>query len=103
MAGLNFFDKMFDFDHDGKLGALEQGVKWGTLAHMMDESSKTSASVHSSAVNSAGPYHSGLDDMQQLDLELAGLDTDELEYMDEEERREALEDAGLDPDDYDFY
>lgn len=27
----------------------------------------------------------------------------ELEFMDEEERREALEDAGLDPDDYDDY
>lgn len=37
--------------------SLEQGAKWGTIAHMMDE----------------------------------------------EERREALEDAGLDPDDYDFY
>ena len=47
-------------------------------------------------------YDSGLDDIQQLDLELAGLDADELEYMDEDERREALEDAGLDPDDYDF-
>ena len=25
-----------------------------------------------------------------------------LEFMDEDERREALEDAGLDPDDFDF-
>ena len=30
-------------------------------------------------------------------------DVDELEYMDENERREALEDAGLDPDDYDDF
>ena len=30
------------------------------------------------------------------------LDYDELEYMDPDERREMLEDAGLDPDDYDF-
>lgn len=36
------------------------------------------------------------------DIELAGLSHDELEWMDEDERREALEDAGLDPDDYDF-
>ncbi len=35
-------------------------------------------------------------------LSLAGLDATELEYMDADERREALEDAGLDPDDYDF-
>ena len=36
------------------------------------------------------------------ELEEAGLDTMELEMMEEEERREAIEDAGLDPDDYDF-
>ena len=33
---------------------------------------------------------------------MAGLDYDELLFMDEDERIEALEDAGLDPDDYDF-
>jgi hypothetical protein len=33
----------------------------------------------------------------------AGLDVDELELMDPDERAEALEEAGLDPDDYDFY
>ena len=32
----------------------------------------------------------------------AGLDVDELEYMDANERAEVLEEAGLDPDDYDF-
>ena len=37
------------------------------------------------------------------DLLLAGLDQFELEAMDEDEWREALEDAGLDPDDYDFF
>ena len=26
-----------------------------------------------------------------------------LEFMDEDERREAIEDAGLDPDDYDMF
>ncbi len=40
-----------------------------------------------------------------LDEELGsvGLDRFELELMDEDERREALEDAGLDPDDYDDF
>ena len=33
---------------------------------------------------------------------MAGLDLEELEYMTEEERRKVLEEAGLDPDDYDF-
>ena len=35
------------------------------------------------------------------ELEMAGLDVEELADMDEYERREALEDAGLDPDDFD--
>lgn len=35
------------------------------------------------------------------EIEMAGLDRDELEFMDEDERMEALEDAGLDPDDFD--
>ncbi len=37
------------------------------------------------------------------DLYSCGLDRDDLEMMDEEERRTALEDAGLDPDDYDNF
>ena len=36
------------------------------------------------------------------ELEMAGLDYDDLSYMDEGERREAFEDAGVDPDDYNF-
>ena len=33
---------------------------------------------------------------------LSGLDADELEFMDSDERAEALEEAGLEADDYDF-
>ena len=42
------------------------------------------------------------DDEDELEdeLELSGLDVDELEMMGADERREALEDAGLDPDDF---
>ena len=41
---------------------------------------------------------------QELEDELvmSGLDRDELEMMDEDERREALEDAGFDVDEFDF-
>lgn len=42
------------------------------------------------------------DDKLMSELEEAGLDYDELSMMDEDERCEALEDAELDPDDYDF-
>lgn len=35
-------------------------------------------------------------------LSSVGLDRFDLEMMDDDERAEALEDAGLDPDDFDF-
>ena len=38
----------------------------------------------------------------EYDAIMLGLDPNELMDMDEDERDEALEDAGLDPDDYDF-
>ena len=37
-----------------------------------------------------------------LELEAEGLDMDDLSMMDYDERREVIEEAGLDPDDYDF-
>jgi len=37
---------------------------------------------------------------REYDLENAGIDAFDFSLMDEDERREALEDAGLDPDDY---
>ncbi len=48
---------------------------------------------------------SGVDEDDELEdeLDMAGLDRDELELMDPEERREALEDAGLDADDFDDF
>ena len=51
-----------------------------------------------------GTENFGEDEDEDLmdELESAGLDYDELSFMDEDERRETLEDAGLDPDDYDF-
>ena len=44
----------------------------------------------------------GLDSYELSELEDAGIDIDEFELMDDDERREALIDAGLDPDDYGF-
>lgn len=44
-----------------------------------------------------------IDEEEELEDEFmyAGLDKDDLEMMDPDERREALEDAGLDVDDFD--
>lgn len=75
MAGI--FGGLFDFNHDGKMDAFERAAEFAFLDEMIQEEEKT-------------------------EFEMSGLDADELEFMDPDERREALEDAGLDPDDYDF-
>ena len=69
------FGKMFDLNRDGKLDPMEKAMDCMLFNEMTKE---------------------------EDELEVAGLDYDELSYMDEDERREALEDAGLDPDDYTF-
>ena len=77
-----FYDAAFDFDGNGKLNAYEYAV--------MDD-----------LVFGHGEDSDESDELED-DLTTVGLDVLELECMDAEERREALEDAGLDPDDYDF-
>ena len=49
------------------------------------------------------PYEnmSSDDDDLETELEEAGLDLVELEMMDDEERAQALENAGMDPDEWD--
>lgn len=78
MAGL--FGGLFDLNKDGKMSTFEKAAEFATLAKITEDLSNESES----------------------ELEIAGLDKDELEFMDDDERREAIEDAGLDPDDYDF-
>lgn len=43
------------------------------------------------------------DDDEIAGLDMSGFDYDELSMMDEDERREPLEDAGMNRDDYNFY
>lgn len=76
-----FFGKAFDFNFDGHLDTFERAADFATFMNVMNAAEEQSRSD---------------------DLFSAGLDRDSLECMDEWERREALEDAGLDPDDYDF-
>ena len=78
MSGL--FGNMFDFNHDGKLDAFERAAEFDFLNNVMTEPDKE----------------------EHDELLQAGIDPEELEYMNADERREVLEDAGLDPDDYDF-
>ena len=81
MAGL--FGRMFDLNRDGKLDAWERAMEYDFITSLNDEDDDC-------------------EDEELTELELAGIDPIELEYMDAEERREVLEDAGLDPDDFDF-
>ena len=83
----NSFDRMFDWNDDGKLDSFEQANQFEFEQRMLEEDSVDDDED---------------DDDDDLDLYLAGLDRFDLEMMDEDERREALEDAGLDPGDYDF-
>ena len=80
-----FFGGLFDFNRDGELDPMERAMDFMAFDEMMKDSDGSS------------------EDEDLVDeIESAGLDYDELSFMDEDERREALEDAGLDPDDYDF-
>ena len=74
---MGIFGDLFDFDGDGKLDSFEKAAEFGMFMDMVES-------------------------CEQNELESAGVDADELALMDDDERAEALEDAGLDPDDFDF-
>lgn len=83
-----------DFDRDGEVDATEEYLGMEMLCSSREE--------HEALFGDAGDFGEEEDTDFDDELEMAGLDRDELEFMDEDERREALEDAGLDPDDFDF-
>lgn len=74
----NSFDSLFDMNRDGVLDAVEQGFQLDFLTRQMEEENRS-------------------------DEEEDELDLDDLEFMDEDDRREALEEAGYDPDDFDDF
>lgn len=78
-------DKMFDFNHNGDLDAFERAEQFQFMETMMGSAEADC-----------------FDDDEEDVFAEAGLDYDELEFMEPEERREVLEEAGLDPDEFDF-
>ena len=77
-----FGNTPFDLNNDGHI----DGGEWAFINDTLfsdDSSSSTSE-----------------DDEIDDELEMAGLSRDDLEMMDPDERREALEDAGFDADDF---
>lgn len=80
---------------DGELDGAERMLAEEMLCGSREE--------HIALFGDAGDFTNSSDDSDlDCDMEIAGLDADELELINEDERRETLEDAGLDPDDYDF-
>ena len=75
---MSLFGRLFDFDGDGSMSSLEKAVEFSFIHNMYEK------------------------DVQLTELQLSGLDPVDLEFMDSEERRITLEEAGLDPDEYDF-
>ena len=74
---MGIFGDLFDFNGDGKLDFFEKAAEFGMFMQMVES-------------------------CEQDALESAGFDADTLALMDDDERIEALEDADLDPDDFDF-
>lgn len=83
-----------DFDGDGEVDSCER--------MFAEEMLCTSKEEHEALFGDAGDFEDDANDDFETDAMLAGLDADELEFMDSDERAEALEEDGLEADDYDF-
>ncbi|MDY3274620.1 MAG: uroporphyrin-III methyltransferase [Agathobacter sp.] len=94
---MGVFDRpLFDFNGDGKTDFME----WSVGMQM-------TASSRQEAIDLTGDdtFYPGSDTLEEDDdeLDLYGLDRDDLEMMDEEDMRIDLEDVGLEPDNYDDF
>ena len=69
---------MFDFDGNGKMDIFESAAECMFINEMLNAE-------------------------KEDEIAAAGLNIDELNCMDEYERRTALEDAGLDPDNFEEF
>ena len=93
------FDKMFDFNGDGRLDSWERAAQF----QFCDETVHRTVSLHPKGMDEMlnEDRNSSYDDDADV-FGTAGLDYDELEMMDPAERRVVLECAGLNPDEYAF-
>lgn len=83
-----------DLNGDGEIDGMEMMFAQEMICSSREE--------HEALFGDAGDFEDDANDDFETDAILAGLDADELEFMDSDERAEALEEAGLEADDYDF-
>ena len=83
-----------DLNGDGEIDGTEMMFAQEMICSSREE--------HEALFGDAGDFEHDANDDFETDAMLAGLDADELEFMDSDERAEALEEAGLEADDYDF-
>lgn len=83
-----------DLNGDGKID--------GTEMMFAEEMLCTSREEYEALFGDAGDFEDDIKEDFEIDAMAAGLDVDELELMAPDDRAEALEEAGLDLDDYDF-
>lgn len=100
----SFFGDLFDLNGDGKLDWFEQAMDEHAFYMMMEEQKKAEKESAMTNMYCNSDYEEEEYEDELMDeLEMNGIDSVEFEFMDDDERREVLEEAGLDPDDYDFY
>lgn len=87
---MSIYGKWADLNGDGEVDDFEKFVE-------LEEMDRMDRFI-------SGDDSDDMDEEEELEyeMELAGLDPIELSWMDDEERREAIEEAGLDLDDFDF-
>lgn len=94
------FDSIFDLDEDGVLDPIEQGMEYEFLERESEEDD------YDDDDDDDDDFWDD-DDEEQAEMEeeltMAGLDILELSMMGENQRRGAIEDAGLDPDDFEDF
>ena len=83
-----------DLNGDGEIDGMEMMFAQEMICSSREE--------HEALFGDAGDFEDDANDDFETDAMPAGLDADELEFMDSDERAEALEEAGLEADDYDF-
>ena len=76
-TNMTLFGNLFDFNGDGKPDSFEKAAEFGAFMQMIDS-------------------------QKNDELTSAGLDLQDLSDMGYFERREALENVGLDPDNYEL-